>query len=68
MIDDKNVQKHIAEAISNIHFEKVSDLSKNEFTQILALAITSVLNSSDFSDNVSSDLVSRSVRRNRGRL
>lgn len=68
MIHSDDARKSIADAISSIHFEKVSDLSKDEFTNVLALAITSVMNSPAFSDNVSNDLANRSVRRNRGRF
>lgn len=68
MLDASSARTIIEQALLEVHFDKVSDLSKNEFTEVLALAITSVLNDSAFSDGISTELADRSVRRSRGRL
>lgn len=68
MIDKEIVKDAIIEATNDIHFETVASLSKDEFIEVLSSAISGVMNSSAFSESVSEDMASRSVRRSRGRL
>lgn len=68
MIDKQSARECIIDAARDIQFEKVSDLSKDEFIDLLASSIANILSSSDFSDGISRDLASRSIRRSRGRL
>lgn len=67
MFDEDCVKSQVLKAASNVQFDRVSDLSKDEFVNLLSSSIFSVLSDPDFSDYISEDLACRSVRYSRGR-
>lgn len=47
-----NALSPIKKALSDIEFDRVSNLSKSEFEEVLAKVLTSVINSRDFEQRI----------------
>lgn len=48
-----DIERCVHDAVNSVRFEKVADLSKEQFEQILSEAICSVLNSDSFAEQTS---------------
>ena len=59
------VEDCVRGVVNTFSFEKVSDLSKEEFIMLLSQSIEKVICSSDFINQVEKDLAMNQVRRRR---
>lgn len=59
MIDTYTIESYVKKACDQISFERVCQLSKEEFIKLLTTTFSEILNSEELSNGISIDLAAR---------